>query len=94
MKNHDIEIGEMLDKEDEKRIGLLGRDPELQFVRLCAAYRELKEESKGTYIRTEDENYTYLKRGDEMIRIRKTLCEISIDMTNGVSGWQDVSVKT
>ena len=42
MKNHDIAIGEMIDADDEARIGLLGRDPELQFVRLAADYAELK----------------------------------------------------
>ena len=42
MKNHDITIGEMIDAEDEARIGLLGRDPELQFVRLAADYADLK----------------------------------------------------
>lgn len=42
MKNHDIAIGEMIDAEDEARIGLLGRDPEIQFVRLAAEYADLK----------------------------------------------------
>ena len=32
----------MLDDEDEAAIGLLGREPELQFVRLAAAYNEQK----------------------------------------------------
>lgn len=39
--NHDISIGEMIDADDEARIGLLGRDPEIQFVRLAAEYRKL-----------------------------------------------------
>lgn len=41
--NHDISVGEMLDESDEEAIGLLGRSPELQFVRLAEAYNELKE---------------------------------------------------
>jgi hypothetical protein len=46
MYNHDISIGEMLDEEDEKAMGLLGRDPTLQFVRLCKGYNELKKQIK------------------------------------------------
>lgn len=42
MKNHDIAIGEMIDAEDEARIGLLGRDPEIQFVRLAAEYNDVR----------------------------------------------------
>lgn len=42
--NHDVSIGEMIDPEDEARIGLLGRDPEIQFVRLAADHRKQKDE--------------------------------------------------
>lgn len=40
--NHDISVGEMIDASDEAEIGLLGRDAELQFVRLAAAYNDQK----------------------------------------------------
>lgn len=42
MKNHDISIGEMIDADVEARIGLLGRDPEIQFVRLAAEYNDVR----------------------------------------------------
>ena len=42
MKNHDISIGEMINADDEVRIGLLGRDPEIQFVRLAAEYNDVR----------------------------------------------------
>lgn len=42
--NHDISVGEMIDEKDEAEIGLLGRDAELQFVRLAAAFNERGEE--------------------------------------------------
>ena len=41
-QNHDISVGEMLDAEDEEAIGLLGRDAELQFVRLASAFNDKK----------------------------------------------------
>ena len=44
--NHDISIGEMIDADDEARIGLLGRDPEIQFVRLAAEYRKLRDRER------------------------------------------------
>ena len=40
--NHDISIGEMIDAKDEARIGLLGRDPEIQFVRMASAFNRQK----------------------------------------------------
>lgn len=43
MNNHDVSIGEMLDADDEEAIGLFGREPELQFVRLAAAFNDKKE---------------------------------------------------
>lgn len=43
-RSHDISIGEMLDEEDERAIGLLGRDFNLQFVRLAAAFNDMKKE--------------------------------------------------
>jgi len=46
MNNHDVSISEMIDPEDEAEIGLLGRDPNLQFVRLASAYNALKAELK------------------------------------------------
>lgn len=42
MDNHDISVRQMLDMRDAERMGLIGRDPELQFVRLAAGYAELK----------------------------------------------------
>jgi alkylation response protein AidB-like acyl-CoA dehydrogenase len=42
--NHDIAITEMIDESDEARIGLLGRDAEIQFVRLAADYGDVKRE--------------------------------------------------
>lgn len=44
--NHDISIGEMIDKADEEAIGLLERPAELQFVRLASAFNALKVEVK------------------------------------------------
>jgi hypothetical protein len=44
MNNHDLSVGEMLDPEDDAKIGLTGRAAELQFVRLAAAYNEQKAE--------------------------------------------------
>ena len=41
--NHDISIGEMIDADDEARIVLLGRDPEIQFIRLAAEFNRQKE---------------------------------------------------
>ena len=46
MKNHDISIGEMIDAADEARIGLLGRDPEIQFVRLASEFNQLRRDLK------------------------------------------------
>ncbi len=40
--NHNPSISEMIDHEDEVRIGLYGRPAELQFVRLAADYNRLK----------------------------------------------------
>ena len=42
MTNHDASVGAMLDSDDEAAIGLLGRDPEVQFVRLASAFNAKK----------------------------------------------------
>lgn len=47
MKNHDASISAMIDPEDEAAIGMLGRDPELQFVRLAAAFNDQKRRLAG-----------------------------------------------
>ncbi len=42
--NHDTSVSETLLPEDEETLGLLGRDSELQFVRLAAAYNKQRDE--------------------------------------------------
>ena len=48
MINHDIAVEEMLDMADEGAIGLLGRPPGLQFVRLASAFNAKKAELAET----------------------------------------------
>ena len=48
MKNsHDISVKQMIDADDDEEIGLLGRDAEIQFIRLAQAYNNKKETIAG-----------------------------------------------
>jgi hypothetical protein len=51
--NHDTSISEMIDKEDEQRLGLLGKDPEIQFIRLAADYADMKLKLENRYTHIE-----------------------------------------
>ena len=67
--NHDTSIGEMIDADDEARIGLLGRDPEIQFVRLAAEYNRLREREKACPTMQEAESRALVRALQEIAEL-------------------------